>query len=62
MLIIKNRYNKKRSLVDSQALLVNHAEELNARTQKYTAHEHKVASNLYRIGSHAINPKLHGYK
>ena len=51
----------------TQALLVNHARELNARelnarTQKYTAHERKVAPNLYHIHNCAINPKLHGYK
>ena len=37
------------SLVHSQALLINHARELNTRTREYTARERKVTSELYRI-------------
>ena len=46
------------SLVHLRALLVNHAQELNTRTQEYTAHKHKVTSKLYRSYKATVHVKL----
>ena len=49
MLIIKNSYNQKCSFGSLESIAREHAQELNTRTQEYTACEHKVTSELYRI-------------